>query len=101
MDTYKHGLIAGVCSARIMVFATTTVSVMLGYKGWKWNDVHIAKNEYISIPVVPAAGGRVLEDNLGAVPSLWVNPELLGKSFESTDELKTAVGEYLLDACKL
>jgi hypothetical protein len=65
-----------------------TVSVEKNYKDWNWENVHVAKNKYISLAVVPDAGGRILEYNLGEVPSLWLNPELLGKIFPATDEVK-------------
>lgn len=65
-----------------------TVSVEKNYKNWNWDEVYVAKNKYISLAVVPDAAGRILEYNLGEVPSLWLNPELLGKSFPATDEVK-------------
>lgn len=71
------------CSAQ-----QNTISVEKNYNGWNWENVHVAKNKYISLAVVPDAAGRILEYNLGDVPSLWINPKLLGKSFPATDEVK-------------
>ncbi|WP_157766201.1 hypothetical protein [Aquimarina aggregata] len=65
-----------------------TVSVEENYKNWNWQNVHVAKNKYISLAVVPEAGGRILEYNLGEVPSLWLNSKMLGKTFPATDEIK-------------
>lgn len=65
-----------------------TVSIIDNYNGWKWDEVYVAKNNYISLAVVPEAGGRILEYNLGDVPSLWVNPKLVGKSFVHNEEVK-------------
>ncbi len=65
-----------------------TVSVKKNYKDWNWENVHVAKNKYISLAVVPDAAGRILEYNLGEVPSLWINDELKGKTFPATDEVK-------------
>ncbi|WP_303317314.1 hypothetical protein Q4Q34_01465 [Flavivirga abyssicola] len=65
-----------------------TVSVENNYKDWGWDNVHVAKNKYISLAVVPDAGGRILEYNLGEEPSLWLNPKLKGKKFPATDEVK-------------
>jgi len=65
-----------------------TVSVINNYNGWKWDKVYVTKNNYISLAVVPEAGGRILEYNLGDVPSLWVNPKLVGQSFEYNEEVK-------------
>ncbi|QVY65632.1 hypothetical protein [Polaribacter sp. Q13] len=65
-----------------------TISVEKNYNNWGWSDVYVAKNKYISLAVVPEAAGRILEYNLGDVPSLWVNPKLKGKSFGSSEEVK-------------
>ena len=81
------------CLAFLMILyvfpqKSKTVFTVDNYKGWGWKNVHVAKNKYISLAVVPEAAGRILEYNLGEVPSLWLNPELLGKSFPATDEVK-------------
>ncbi|MDO6738772.1 hypothetical protein [Wenyingzhuangia sp. 2_MG-2023] len=65
-----------------------TVSIVKNYKDWNWEEVYVAKNPYISVAVVPKAAGRILEYNLGEVPSLWINPKLMGKSYQPTDEVK-------------
>ncbi|WP_299255630.1 hypothetical protein [uncultured Aquimarina sp.] len=67
---------------------TETVLIKENYKNWNWKNVHVAKNKYISLAVVPDAGGRILEYNLGEVPSLWINSKMLGKTFSATDEIK-------------
>lgn len=64
------------------------VSVVKNYKNWHWDSVFVAKNNYISLAVVPDAAGRILEYNLAETPSLWLNPALFGKSFSPTDEVK-------------
>ena len=66
----------------------STVSVEKNYNNWQWDSVFVAKNKYISIAVVPKAAGRILEYNLGDVPSLWLNPKMFGKSFKPTDLVK-------------
>ncbi len=65
-----------------------SVSVIKNYKNWQWNEVFVAKNKFISVAVVPDAAGRVLEYNLGDVPSLWINPKLFGKSFSTRENVK-------------
>ncbi|WP_343328621.1 hypothetical protein [Polaribacter staleyi] len=65
-----------------------TISIEKNYNNWGWSNVYVAKNKYISLAVVPEAAGRILEYNLGDVPSLWVNPKLFGKSFGTSDEVK-------------
>ncbi|RJE72423.1 hypothetical protein [Reichenbachiella sp. MSK19-1] len=58
------------------------------YRDWGWDDVMVAENEFISLAVVPQAAGRILEYNLGDVPSLWINPDLFGKSYSNHDRVK-------------
>ncbi|SNR16589.1 hypothetical protein [Tenacibaculum jejuense] len=58
------------------------------YNNWKWDKTFVAKNKFISVAVVPDAAGRVLEYNLGDVPSLWINPKLFGKSFSNNEHVK-------------
>lgn len=72
------------------VFAQSnqTVSIVNNYNDWGWNKVFVTKNKYISVAVVPDAAGRILEYNLGDVPSLWVNPKLYGKVFKPNDSVK-------------
>ncbi len=65
-----------------------SVSIIKNYKNWKWDEVFVAKNKFISVAVVPKAAGRVLEYNLGDVPSLWINPKLFGKSFSNNENVK-------------
>ncbi|MGJ8743961.1 hypothetical protein [Polaribacter sp.] len=64
------------------------ISIEKNYNNWNWDTIYVAKNKYISLAVVPDAAGRILEYNLGDVPSLWVNPKLIGKSFGTSDEVK-------------
>ncbi|MDO7173123.1 hypothetical protein [Mariniflexile sp. AS56] len=72
------------------VFAQSNpeVSIINNYNNWGWDNVHVTKNKFISIAVVPDAAGRILEFNLGNVSSLWINPKLLGKSYLPNDEVK-------------
>ena len=65
-----------------------TVIIVDNYNNWGWDTVLITKNKFISVAIVPAAAGRILEFNLGKVPSLWINPKLFGKSFPPDDKVK-------------
>ncbi|WP_075590165.1 hypothetical protein [Labilibacter marinus] len=60
------------------------------YNNWKWDNVYVLKNKYISVATVPDAGGRILEHNLGDYKSLWANPDYFGKSFPDNDEVTAA-----------
>lgn len=71
----------------LLLLSQNTVSIEKNYNNWSWDNVYVAKNNYISIAIVPEAGGRMLEFNLGTTPSLWVNPKLFGKSFSPNEEL--------------
>lgn len=86
----KKGLAILLVSLSASFFAQQkeTVSIEENYNNWGWKEVFVAKNKYISLAVVPEAAGRILEYNLGNVPSLWVNPKLIGKSFGTSDEVK-------------
>lgn len=64
------------------------ISVEHNYNSWGWDSVFVAKNNFISVAVVPQAAGRVLEYNLGDTPSLWVNPKLFGKEFPPNELVK-------------
>ncbi|MDO7135995.1 hypothetical protein [Algibacter lectus] len=77
-------LIPGFLSAQ----SNPNVSIINNYNNWGWNNVHVVKNKFISVAVVPDAAGRILEFNLAHVPALWVNPKLFGKVFEPSDDVK-------------
>lgn len=46
-----------------------------------WADAYRVSNGPVTVSVVPAAGGRVLEFSLDGRQALWVNPALRGKLF--------------------
>lgn len=46
-----------------------------------WMDAYRMSNGHVTVSVVPAAGGRVLEFSLDGQQALWVNPALQGKLF--------------------
>lgn len=80
--------LAIVFSTSLIAQNSTSTEIVKNYNNWKWDTIYVTKNKYISVAVVPDAGGRILEYNLGEVPSLWVNPTMFGKSFAATDEVK-------------
>jgi hypothetical protein len=51
-----------------------TVEKKLGYNGWTsgWDTVHVAKNNIVTIAIVPKLGGRVMQYDLGTNKSLFV-----------------------------
>ncbi|MBN1780958.1 DUF4380 domain-containing protein [bacterium] len=49
------------------------------YKNWGW-QTWVLKNEWVSLAVVPAIGGRIMEYALGKHSPVFINPALLGKT---------------------
>jgi hypothetical protein len=51
-----------------------TVQKSVGYSGWTsgWDTVDVAKNDLITLAVVPKLGGRVMQYDLGTNKSLFV-----------------------------
>lgn len=94
MIQYSHLLkfffiaVSGLFSSVMTSQTKQTVGVVKNYNNWKWDSVFVAKNKFISVAVVPKAAGRILEFNLGDVPSLWINPKLMGKSYTPSEEVK-------------
>lgn len=81
-----------ILAVSFLILGTTlfaqNISVINNYNDWKWDSVFVAKNKYITLAVVPDAAGRVLEYNLGEVPSLWLNPKELGKTYAPNEKVK-------------
>ncbi|AZQ63770.1 hypothetical protein EI427_16520 [Flammeovirga pectinis] len=65
-----------------------TINAIDNYNDWGWKTNYVAKNDFITVTVVPDAGGRVLEYNLGNVKSLWLNPKEFGRSYTNDDHVK-------------
>ncbi|WP_109833175.1 hypothetical protein [Reichenbachiella versicolor] len=79
-------------SVTVYAQSPASVGIVPNHNNWIWKDTHVAKNDFISVAVVPKAAGRVLEYKLGDVESLWVNPQEFGKSYGTSDTVK--VGEW-------
>lgn len=77
-----------ICCLLSTVMFSQTINVEYNYKNWGWEKVFVAKNKYIHLSIVPEAAGRILEYNLGDIPSLWINPKLLGKSYAPNDMVR-------------
>ena len=46
--------------------------------GTAWGKIYVAKNDLITIAVVPALGGRVMQYDLGTHPSIYVDNNAIG-----------------------
>jgi len=71
------------CFGTPLVLAQTpdvSVAADSGYNGWNWNSV-VARNGIITLAIVPAIGGRVMQYDVGSNPSVFVNPSEIGKTY--------------------
>ena len=60
--------------------STVSVEVDSNYNNWGWKAI-VIKNNLITFATVPAIGARAMQYDLGTLPSLYVNPSLLGKTY--------------------
>ena len=72
--------VATLLHAQTMSVSLQTVS---NYKQWGWNAI-VMQNDFITIATVPAIGGRVMQYDLGSLPSIFVNQAELGKNYTPT-----------------
>ena len=79
----KIPLLALLCSACVLSNAqpsTVSFQTIPNYKSWGWNSV-VMQNGLVTMATVPAIGGRVMQYDLGTIPSVFVNPSLLGMTY--------------------
>jgi hypothetical protein len=59
-----------------------SVDTVTNYKswGWKWQAI-VMQNNLITLAIVPAIGGRVMQYDLGGHSSIFINPAELGKTY--------------------
>jgi hypothetical protein len=55
------------------------------HHAWGWQAL-VLGNGLVTLAVVPAAGGRVLQYDLGHHPFLWVNPAEQGKAYAPAED---------------
>jgi hypothetical protein len=53
--------------------------------GWGW-QAQVLRNDLVTLAVVPAIGGRVMQYDLGEHPLIWVNPAELGRTYDPSAE---------------
>lgn len=76
-------LLAAACHLAAAEPVTSTAHDNLN--GWGWPG-HSLANGLVTVGVVPAIGGRIMQYDLGKRPFLWVNPAELGKVHPPTAE---------------
>jgi hypothetical protein len=71
------------CSLRAVFAADAQVthSIVDDHLGWGW-QAHVVRNEFITLAVVPAIGGRIMQYDLQNHAFLWVNPSEIGRTYE-------------------
>jgi len=86
-----------VCFCSAMVYGQTpgvTMHTVSNYKQWGWDTTIVMQNELITMATVPAIGARVMQYDLGSLPSLMVNPSLFGKKYTPANGLYYNFGGY-------
>ena len=61
--------------------SNVTIQTVSNYNQWKWDTTIVMQNDLITMATVPAIGGRVMQYDLGTVPSIMVYSNLLGKTY--------------------
>jgi flagellar hook assembly protein FlgD len=61
--------------------SNVTIQTISNYNQWKWDTTIVMQNGLITMATVPAIGGRVMQYDLGSIPSMMINPSLLGKFY--------------------
>lgn len=84
----------------IVFFCTTfiysqTISLksIPNYKKWGWNAI-VMQNDFITIATVPAIGGRVMQYDLGNLPSVYIDSSLFGKTYTPAQNELHIFGGY-------
>lgn len=62
-----------------------TAATVANHHAWGWPAL-VLGNGLVTLAVVPAAGGRVLQYDLGHHPFLWVNPAEQGKTYAPAED---------------
>jgi hypothetical protein len=59
---------------------TPNVTIQIVSK-WGWDTTIVMQNDLITMATVPAIGGRVMQYDLGSLPSIMINSSLLGNTY--------------------
>jgi hypothetical protein len=62
-----------------------TIRKVDNHHGWGWSS-YVLGNGLVTLAVVPAIGGRVMQYDLGAHPFLFVNPAEVGRTYEPAED---------------
>jgi len=74
--------------------SNVTMQTVFNYNQWKWDTTIVMQNGLITIATVPAIGGRVMQYDLGSLPSMMVNSNLFGKKYTPSNGAYYNFGGY-------
>jgi hypothetical protein len=60
---------------------TPTIQIVPNYNQWGWDTTIVMQNDLITMATVPSIGARVMQYDLGSLPSIMVNSSLFGKTY--------------------
>jgi hypothetical protein len=83
-----------VCSMTAAGPYDASVSVAQNYQNWQWDSTYVLTNNIVTMAVVPAIGGRIMQYDLGTHPSIWINPVYFGQTFYTTKNFYANYGGY-------
>jgi hypothetical protein len=72
------------CFGFAMLYGQTpnvTIQIVPNYKQWGWDTTIVMQNDLITMATMPAIGGRVMQYDLGSLPSIMVDSSLLGQTY--------------------
>jgi hypothetical protein len=69
ISTFVYGQTSGV-----------SIQVVSNYNEWSWDSTVVMQNDCITLATVPAIGARVMQYDLGSIPSIMVNSSLFGQT---------------------
>lgn len=76
--------ILAMCFVATLVHAQTTgvsIQIVSNYNGWGWDTTIVMKNDCITLATVPAIGARVMQYDLGKIPSIMIDSNLFGQTY--------------------
>ena len=77
----KISIFAACFGFAILHSQTPKVQIVSNYNHWEWDSTIVMQNDLITMATVPAIGGRVMQYDLGSLPSMMVNSSLFGKTY--------------------
>jgi hypothetical protein len=79
--TFSFFMAAGINLLIVAAPDSVSIDTVDNYSSWGWNDILVIRNNYITLGIVPAIGGRVLQYDLGVDTFMIINESLMGDIF--------------------